>query len=161
MIFLPRKIDQKRIVSLLGPGLEPKLSDRPDPPSTTADEDADLERPTTPRSWHSKVSFEIFHVVKVSKSFENVKSKQKRGGKIWITYWANSADYRQSPWTCTISAWKCTALNQSQLFLKEKLSHVLTESWIFETPFCYVHFFVTLRWDLSISSTSAINKITW
>ena len=30
--------------------------------------------------------------------------------------------YRQSPWTCTISAWKCTPLNQSQLFLKEKLS---------------------------------------
>ena len=31
-------------------------------------------------------------------------------------------NYRQSPWTCTISVWKCTALNQSQLILKEKLS---------------------------------------
>ena len=30
--------------------------------------------------------------------------------------------YRQSPWMCTILKWKCTALNQSQLFLKEKLT---------------------------------------
>ena len=76
MIFLPRKIDQKRIVSLLGPGLEPKLSDRPDPPSTTADEDADLERPTTPpRSWYiQKFHFKNLSRRQSFKSFKSVKS---------------------------------------------------------------------------------------
>ena len=56
---------------------------------------------------------------------------------------------------------KIVAVLQNALFCIGSSLHVLTKKWIFETDFCYVHFFIALRWDLSISTTSATNKVTW